>query len=129
MAITSADLLSWAERCAADGDEVSRRAAASRAYYAAFHACAEIANRIPEIAVNKGGVHARIVRKLVLFSGQQVDLQKRVRTLGHDLSKAKDSRTRADYHIGGEFTPRDVSMTLKVATQVVANALVLASEI
>ena len=123
MAITPVDLLRTAELLANDPTEVFQRAAASRAYYAAFHFCAPIARSLP-LGLPNGrlGTHQRVIRALIRFDGSPRGQRKQVRFLGHRLRQARDLRSRADYELQRDFTASDAELAVDLARQVLGSA-------
>ena len=103
MSITAADFLKLAKDLLARSDEVAVRAAASRAYYAAYHACSAVRTKFPYAAGGRRGTHEALIEDLRGFLGDPADLQWKVRAIGAMLQNTKDSRVTADYHIDQEF--------------------------
>lgn len=107
MPITPRQWLEFAERILGD-DEAASRSAASRAYYAAFHASIPLSDALPDPPTPPpiGGMHDRAIRALAHcpIRGSKRDRDKAVRKVGIILGQARDIRTKADYGTGIEFT-------------------------
>ena len=103
MSVTPQELRDAAQQAAANAgaNEVERRAAASRTYYAAFHRCALIARSKP---VFVGGTHAETIRALTKSKDRQV------RGIGWRLEQCRQRRVRADYYLDDDFTPNDAQL-------------------
>jgi uncharacterized protein (UPF0332 family) len=100
MAITPSDLVELGARLASEPGEASLRAACSRAYYAAYHACLSFAEA-RGFKAERGSVHAALIRYLT--EGAQKD----ARQLGNQLRIMRTLRTEADYYLGWSFeSPR-----------------------
>ncbi len=86
--------------------EIDYRNAASRAYYAAFHLCRILLEKLPNSPDNIGTSHQRIIDAL-LFSND-----KKLKSLGNKLKVTKELRHKADYKVNVKFTRYDASRTL-----------------
>jgi hypothetical protein len=102
MSVTASDVLQWAHTAALQ-DELDARAVVSRAYYAAFHRCADWHANLPAPGTNlqpSAGAHERLISQLANPSPACTPTQ---RTRSRDLSKAlsalKGLRTTADYKL------------------------------
>ena len=115
MAITPDELLSYAESLAGAPREVAVRAAASRAYYAAFHRCDPLAATLPDSGAGRRGVHQQVIARLAGFMGEPGERRDLIRKLGELLQQAKNLRTRADYYVDRDFTAMDARVTLSYA--------------
>lgn len=107
MSVTPADLLRLARELAARADEASLRAAAGRAYYTAYHVCLALADsrgfqEWRRQQAPSTGSHEALIRFLENF-GSDPASRTVVRSLGQRPRRARDIRTRADYHINADF--------------------------
>ncbi|MFC3717112.1 hypothetical protein ACFONC_13205 [Luteimonas soli] len=111
----------------------ARRAAISRAYYAAFHALQDCIR--PMIAAGDCGAHGCVKHAKVLHSlrywvdihpNQQKAMQHGADAIKawHSISAVKEARERADYLLGsgGEFTPKQAVDFVGKAKRVVSLA-------
>ena len=103
MVVTPEQLRDGARKADADESEVERRVAASRTYYAAFHKCRPLAAR-EGLFADAGGHHAEVIDALTRSR------QMKMRSIGHMLRLCRNIRTKADYHITGDFTRDDAAM-------------------
>jgi uncharacterized protein (UPF0332 family) len=108
------DFLQTASDLIKSGSEADLRSAASRAYYAAFHACKELSSSVivEEVETKQSkstGSHEKIIRTLTSCVGIKdsanlnMETNKKCRILGKALKSAKSSRTFADYKINDAF--------------------------
>ena len=98
MAITPRELLEAAGTLGQRGSEVDLRNAASRAYYAAYHQCRQLARDLRlRPAPGSGGVHQRVIGTL---TGSQ---DMKLKRLGYMLEQCRKLRVAADYDIKAEF--------------------------
>jgi uncharacterized protein (UPF0332 family) len=74
--------------------EIDYRNAISRAYYGAFHACCNLAEK--NQLVSLGGSHEKLVDAL--------KLEPKFKTIGNQLHDAKIKRRIADYHLNRKIT-------------------------
>lgn len=111
MSTSSIEILDLSRSLIAQKEEVSFRAAASRAYYAAFHACKPIADKLPISSAN-GGVHNRLIASLADAPDQSL------RKAAARLKMAKDTRVTADYHLGEDFTELDAISAIRKAEDI-----------
>ncbi len=88
--------------------EVDYRNAASRAYYAAYHACKNIAEQ-KKINLSAGATHEKLI--LGLKNSRNKDLQR----LGNILQNMRDSRHKADYKINDTFSYQEAKKILGMA--------------
>lgn len=87
--------------------EVDFRNAASRAYYALFHACKPVAEAMCSPA--HGNAHEKVIRALKSHTDHKI------RSLGNSLEQARDFRSRADYTL-------DLNYTRGLAMQTIGHA-------
>jgi len=111
VAIIAKDILDLANSLYLAGDEVSLRSAASRAYYAAYHACLPIADNLPSKSV-RGGSHERVIAILAAAPS------KSIRKAAAQLKMAKDTRVIADYDLDSSFRNLDAISTIRKAESI-----------
>ncbi len=90
--------------------EAARRAAASRAYYAAFHCASE------HLGIREYIGHAKIVERLLCMQSHNMQ------AAGRLLHQAMRRRVKADYQLGRPFTEEDMRACMRAAERV-ANML------
>ena len=118
MPITPDDLLSLADTLLGEPTEVYHRAAASRAYYAAYHLCVPVGNSIRTDAKEPLRSHRRLLLRLQNFRSDDSDLQSRVRAVGFILEQTRDLRTLADYRLADAFTSALAEQSCKTARHI-----------
>ena len=92
---TPLELLQFAESLVGTS-EVSNRTAASRAYYAAYHACT---NKYTTLGKREGaGMHRSFIDGLI---GSNISQD---RSLGYMLDALQRMRIKADYKLSSEFS-------------------------
>ncbi|WP_414041586.1 hypothetical protein ACJU26_05875 [Acidithiobacillus sp. M4-SHS-6] len=100
MAIEPLDFLDSAKSCIMSGKEMDWRNASSRAYYAAYHQSARMANslcRLHPRCNEKKGSHERLICH-INYSG--ID---RLKVIARLLDQCKTRRVIADYEIDNNF--------------------------
>jgi uncharacterized protein (UPF0332 family) len=117
MPVLPSDLLDLALELAGTDVEVRNRAAASRAYYAAYHGCLPIGGRFPATSPARG-VHARLIRAFRNFRGEDHALAQRVRSVGELLNQARDLRVDADYRLHGPFGAQRARLLIGLAKEI-----------
>lgn len=88
-----------------ESSEIDFRNAASRAYYAAYHAARALAVTLPVQAVVKGGAHEQVIKTLTDGGTSHFSMQ--CRRVGYLLSTMRTARHRADYELGTDFLRTD----------------------
>ena len=126
MAINPRDLLENGREMARRNLEVDHRNGASRAYYAAFHACRALLDALGVVANQKGrGSHRDMADTLMFFPNQSKNLDRtninRIRTVGKDLSPLINKRRRADYDIKDNFPSSDAFSILITSSKIIDN--------
>ncbi len=119
MAVTPAELLQFAQSFVGDTDEVSLRAAASRAYYCGYHSTQSLGTLLPEppyVSEVKGS-HDRHIKKFADFErgGTLENYYSQIRGMGFILQQMRSLRTRADYKIDEEFLASQAEETVHFA--------------
>jgi hypothetical protein len=118
MSITSTDLLVFAESLVASADEVALRAAASRAYYAAYHHARDYAHQndidmLKAPPEDRAGVHGDLIYTFRSHSS------KNIKEAAYALQNAKDIRSKADYRLSENLLSNDVKLVIAYAKRVV----------
>lgn len=109
MTVTPEQLLQCAKDLAGQGSEATARAAASRAYYAAYHACVEI---YASTGSSNTGMHRAFI------SGLTKSPDTREKQLGYILDSIYQARIRADYKLGLSFGTNHVKPNLDAAERI-----------
>ena len=113
MATTSKDLLESARRLARGKVEVDYRNAASRAYYAAYHACRPVGERIGLSAERNIGVHAQLGRTLTVHSKSMTH-----RSVGYMLRERYNIRIWADYDLDRDFSEEEGNFNIRQCARI-----------
>ena len=106
MAVTPKEMLAAAEALHAGSAEVDWRNGASRAYYAAYHRCRQLATEEKLRVAEGGSGHVPLVDALWDSANSRP-----VRELGHMLDRCRMRRRKADYEIDVVF-PRQFGETV-----------------
>ncbi len=109
MAITPDELLRTAEELARGSRESDWRNGASRAYYAAYHACIPFA--YGTASAEPG--HREIARRLTQAAAPVAS-----RSAGYLLDQCRELRERADYRISAEFGRDDAQTALSASHRI-----------
>jgi len=107
MAIEYKDILDSANRMLSSPSEVDQRNSISRAYYAAYHACHPVYDKLPMLAIEKtvkGGVHVKFISRFK----HSVDIK--VRQVGYILAALHQKRCVADYEIHMDVEQSDAQL-------------------
>ena len=102
-------------------DEVARRSAVSRAYYAAYHRCLDWERQLPASGSERGrsGVHAQLIARLQHPHKACTHLQsERSRAIGQLLLEQRERRVIADYLLDKPLFKSLVTAQLAAADQV-----------
>jgi hypothetical protein len=122
MPITSKELLQLAQELAASPTEVKRRAAISRAYYAAYHRCFDWEKKLPLAGEDHGlhGSHAALIARLKhpheRCEEAAADCSRRV---GAQLEVQREHRALADYKVKQHLPSRMLAEQLRLAADVI----------
>lgn len=108
MAVDVKELLSQAKQLSTDKAEISQRAAASRAYYYAYHVCQVFSGSnsfpLPTYKSDTGGLHNRLIQQYLQYAdSSDPERTKKARCVGHILARMREIRTHADYRLGDDF--------------------------
>ncbi len=128
MAVTPADLLSYAESLIQNSDEIRLRNGAGRAFYAGFHACRPLAARLGTIRKQEEGTHQWMIRAFKNYrGGPDENAAKEVRTLGKIYWYIRDLRSRADYDIDNNFKPHQAQQIVETTKRLMVRVAQLES--
>lgn len=99
------------------------RAAAGRAFYAAYHFCMPVLNQIDTGPKTREGTHQKIIRLFVSFyGGQNENVSSKIRAIGVMYRQARDIRSKADYEIDSEFSEDEarllIGTTKRIASRI-----------
>jgi uncharacterized protein (UPF0332 family) len=101
--------------------EIDFRNSVSRAYYAAFHSCLPIGDKLPGFADEIGGEHARLISKLegkaVCAKTRNQDMS--IRSVGYLLRQVRQLRVEADYKLDAHVDSRLSATAVQQAKQIV----------
>ena len=122
MAVTCLDFLNSAVEFKGGGSEVSWRNAASRAYYAAYHACLPLAKSLPNYRDVQGGVHTQLIAALENATARDSTSHLSVRALGFLLRQIRFHRIAADYFIEEEFDESNADLVLKQSERIIESS-------
>ncbi|TVO79049.1 HEPN domain-containing protein [Sedimenticola selenatireducens] len=130
MSTTSTDFLSFAQDQLTNDLEISQRNAASRAYYAAFHAAKAVSNNLPQYQDVNGGCHTHLIDTLENHMVKSIsrDRDMAIKSLGYILRQCRTLRTKADYHISLEFTKKEAELAIAQAKKIIEKAIPLTKE-
>ena len=95
-----------------EGSEASHRAAASRAYYAAFHKAREVLESEMRTTFGRERIHAEVIR--------QLKQRERWQSAGQNLERVWKHRQHADYNSERDFALRHAQMAVDLASDVVS---------
>lgn len=89
--------------------EIDLRNAASRAYYAAFHACKILADdlRLPSYAGGKFGSHEQLIERF------RCSRELQHKSIGYILQEGREARKWADYELAASFTLEEAKSAVK----------------
>ncbi len=127
MAITPQDLLEYAESLILESGEIRLRNAAGRAFYAAYHSCLPLCDRLESGPDLREGTHRRIIRLLSDYHGPDESISRRIRALGVMYKQVRDLRSKADYEIDSDFTEGEAEMVLGTVKRIVERTAELSS--
>ncbi|MCZ6841903.1 MAG: hypothetical protein O7G32_03620 [SAR324 cluster bacterium] len=119
MGVTPEELLAYAESLIQQPAEISIRNAAGRAFYAAYHACSPINERLDPGLKFKEGTHQKLIRLFTEYHGADDDTSRKVRILGAMYRQVRDLRSKADYEIDSEFTLGEAQVLLGTARRII----------
>lgn len=122
MSISERDLIELARASHEHAEEeVDYRSAISRAYYAAYHRCADFHSRLPyggkEPRGGNAGVHERLIHRLTNPTITDEGMFTRSVELGHKLKTLKMRRYIADYRLDKTVRKSDSELTVIEASE------------
>jgi hypothetical protein len=133
MPIDAKELQAFAKRnCVAEADEVSLRASASRAYYAAYHALLPFAEKLPPSSIEQLGAthlgHSEMSRRLKEWhvGGLSSKLKGMTVTGGQlalSIRALRQTREVADYRLGATLTYSEADQQIDRARLVLSKVL------
>jgi len=124
--LLASSLLETAQQEADPQSEAFTRAAASRAYYAAYHAVEPIGRKLPQRTDT--GQHQRLIESLLSVSprGQSgvfsAEAARKMQSLGHQLQLIKKLRSDADYQLTQEFSQPEADQVIQTAKKMLEKA-------
>lgn len=111
--ITYQDILESAKAFLPGQSEMDHRNAASRGYYAAYHACLiegeKLLRMLPEFTDTGGGVHEQLIERL------RSSRDNKVRGLGFMLNDCRVQRKNADYKLNKTFSQKEAIALIRQA--------------
>ena len=113
MAVSARQLFDVAEELCSKDCEVSRRMAASKAYYAVYHKCHAFSADMDAPDLEGIGIHRWLSETFVQFSGGG-----KYRQIGYMLAQCHSYRTKADYKIDEDFPLSERDDTLSQCRQI-----------
>ena len=115
MSCNPENFLTLAKKLAPSDQEVERRCAVSRAYYAALHWAREHVEKCPplEVGEERIGSHERVLKRLRGYRES-----KDARKAAYVLADLKTKREGADYELIGDVTLEDASQALAIVERV-----------
>lgn len=105
MSISYQDLQNYARELLERGDEITYRNVVGRSYYAAYHACLNVVNGLPNYADVQGGSHEVLIQRLIGSKNGNL------RSMGHLLKNNKTLRNTADYRLE-EYFPKEHAVSV-----------------
>lgn len=118
MAITSKDLLEFSRKFSSGANECEIRAAASRGFYSAFHACKPVANQLPvPILKTTKGEHELVIQAFLQVP-RHGEVQKKAAQIGSNLMAARTLRRTADYSLAEDFSSEDAQEMIDLAVKI-----------
>jgi uncharacterized protein (UPF0332 family) len=119
MSVSGADFIAIAERILVSEDtEIGWRVAAGRAYYGAFHCCAEIVDQHPAIVIDPSfATHERLYRAVANLSNSAVGSAD-LKSLAYLTKNLRDLRTVADYGIKSPFIRSHAEQAIAAAKNI-----------
>lgn len=105
MPIDAIELLDLAEVLVDAEDEVSWRAAASRAYYACYHYAVPVNDGLDQSPTGDYGLHRQFINDFIKNPSSNI------RAIGYSLQQCMRARINADYKIDTSFTQSEAAET------------------
>lgn len=120
MSVTPQDFIGLANRLVGQKHEIDRRAAASRAYYGAFHqSLMVLGHSTKSVDAAPKDSHKSVIDGLrdARIEGLHPVAQRSASAL---LGQIKGLRVRADYHVRDNFDQEDAETAIDVAEDIIA---------
>ena len=119
MSVSGADFIAIAERTLVSEDtEIGWRVAAGRAYYGAFHYCAEIVDQHPAIVIDPSfATHERLYRAVASLGKSAVGSSD-LKSLAYLAKNLRDLRAVADYDIKSDFAKAHAEQAIAAAKNI-----------
>lgn len=118
MPVTPAEILDSAIKLGSGEAEVDWRNACSRAYFAAFHRCRQIAEAFePHVELGRSDTHRLVFDMLSERSRGPAAVG-----VGYMLDQCRKLRNRADYDIDDEFRLESCMSAIQTSRDIVARA-------
>jgi hypothetical protein len=120
MPIQPRQLLELAKNLVCD-DEPKNRAAASRAYYAAYHTCRPVADALPDPVAPFRGSHERLILAMQQCPPRSTKsaVHKEIRSIGFKMALIRPLRVTADYEFGVPFDRRVAEQAILEAEAII----------
>lgn len=112
MPIAPLDLLACARRLLDAEGEPEHRAAASRAYYAAYHSATPELDTLDVVPDATGGVHNRLAESFI----QNANFS--IKSIGYLLRQAHGERVRADYALSNDFSRDEAESVISTVEKI-----------
>lgn len=121
MPVSPTEWLNFATALLGD-DEIANRSAASRAYYAAFHASKPLADQLPN-TIHSDGMHDRAIRAMKECPATTANRSHvlAIHRVGILLGQCRSIRTIADYRCGIDFSKAEAQEAIGLANQTMAS--------
>lgn len=119
MSCAPQDFLNFAKALDLNGDEINRRNANSRAYYAAFHA---VSQSIPDrLDPNSNRSHQDLQEAIERLSKQPGNGRLEANRLAQNLPLLKKARKQADYQLAADISVEQAQMVVERTRQCFAD--------
>ena len=109
------DFLTLAQKLSNSEEEIERRCAISRAYYAALHLAIEAKEKCPPIHADthRGGSHEATIQRYAQHTSSTSAMK-----VGYVLRSMRNKRESADYDLSGICLASDVTLQIKDAQRI-----------
>ena len=119
MAVQPEDIRALAEALLEHSHESHHRSAASRAYYAAYHAARALEQHYDLLIGGGGATHQAFLGRLREYRNPAApDTARSINALGYLLTQMVGVRNVADYEIGSDFSQDNAQENLEQANRV-----------
>jgi len=110
--ITPLDLLACARRLVDAEGETEHRAAAGRAYYAAYHSATPELDTLDVVPDTGGGMHRHLAEAFISNANFTA------KSVGYLLRQAHGERVRADYALSNEFSREQAESVIETVIKI-----------